>query len=202
MKKLFLLGLLTISCIISNAQSPKLAETEIIYFGIDFSEAKLIGSDGFTDPDRIQSHFFDEWNELMLNEPEKYDIKGLYRRDKVHHDLSVVEERNDTPEPDDLVINSSYSFEEGQLERIISNYDSEEYNEGLGLVYVVETLNKTAEHAKINVVFFDVSTKEILWNKEYTVAPGGFGFRNFWARAFYNVMKESGKDYYKAVKKL
>lgn len=202
MKSLLLIGIFLIVCFGTKAQSNLLADPEFVYFGIDFSEVKLIGSEGFSDPERIQGHFFDNWNELILNESDKYDIKSFYQRDKVLQDLSVVEERNEMPKSDDLVINSSYSFDEGQLNKIISNYDPEEYKEGLGLVYVVETLNKTAQHAKINVVFFDISSKEILWSKKYTVAPGGFGFRNYWARAFYNVMKQNGKDYVKAVRKL
>ena len=73
--------------------------------------------------------------------------------------------------------------------------------EGLGLVYVVEALNKTEEKAVVHVVFFDVASKEILWTKEYTEKPRGFGFRNYWAGAFYKTMDVSGDDFQKAMKK-
>lgn len=203
-KQLFLLSFLA-ACFLAfievGPQTKVVTSSEVVWAGIDFSEAKLIGSEGFSDPDDIKTRFFESWNNLIINEGDKYDIKKFYSLDKVTNDLSVVEERNEIPDADELVINSDYSFEEGQLEEIISQYDLEEASEGTGLVYVVEAFNKTKEIATIHVVFFDIASKEILWTEKYEESPRGFGFRNYWAGAIFKVLEASGKDYEKAMKK-
>lgn len=87
-----------------------------------------------------------------------------------------------------------------QLENIVKTYELEIASEGVAVVYVVESLNKTALEAMVNVVFFDISTRAILWTKRYSAPPRGFGLRNYWAYAFYKIMQTSGKDYQAALK--
>lgn len=201
MKKIILL--LSVLCAYSTVSSQSLLKSdEIIWAGIDFSNAKLIGSGGFNDPEKIVDYYYDEWNRLVVREADKYDVAKFYKKDKSINDFSVVDERNDMPDPDEVVTNEAYGFDENTLADIVSNYNLEEYNSGLGLVYVVESFNKLEEHAKLNVVFFDIATQDILWSKQYMIKPGGFGFRNYWARTIYDTMKESAKDFKKALRKM
>ena len=140
------------------------------------------------------------WNNLILNESDKYNLKEAYQKSKQTDDLSVANRRNKEVKADELVINEPYAFESGTLEEIIADYDLKEAKDGLGLVYVVESFNKTREEGVIYVVFFDIASKEILWQEKYSSKPGGFGVRNYWARTINNTIKESGKDYEKAAK--
>jgi hypothetical protein len=202
MKKLtFALLPLVISTLAFAQPDPKVfASTEIVWCGLDFSKAKCIGSEGFTDPDDVKDRFFSAWNNLIISESDKYNFKEAYQKSKQIDDLSVANRRNELPDADELVINEPYSFESGTLEEIIADYDLEEANEGLGLVYVVEALNKTNEEGVMYVVFFDIASKEILWESKYSSPPRGFGLRNFWAGSVYKTLKDSGKDYEKAAK--
>ncbi len=168
-----------------------------VWCGIDFSKAKFIGSDGFTNPQDIQSRFFHSWNNLMLSEQEKYNFRAAYSKPNQVNDFSVVNRRNQLPEASELVINQDYTFEEGTVESVISDYDLTEQKEGLGIVYVVESFNKLTNLSHIHVVFFDVASKNILWNARYTTRPGGFGLRNYWARAILETIEASGMDYKK-----
>ena len=43
------------------------AET-IVWAGVDFSKAKIIGSIGFTDPVDINNRFLSDWNQLIIME--------------------------------------------------------------------------------------------------------------------------------------
>jgi len=203
-KQLSIFSILSI-CLLAFIQAEPDAKVfsanEIVWAGIDFSEAKMIGSEGFSDPTDVKDRFFESWNNLVLNESDKYDIKKFYLKDKVVNDLSVVSERNEIPSVDELVINSDYTFEDGQLEKIVSAYDLEEAEDGVGLVYIVESFSKTQQQATIHVVFFDIASKDILWSQEYEGKAGGFGFRNYWAGAILKVMQASEKDYEKALKK-
>lgn len=181
-----------------SAQSGKellYSSTEFVWCGIDYSQVKCIGPDGFNEPDEIKNKYFGAWNDLVLDEADKYDFKEAYNKTSQINDLNIIERRNDLPEVDELVIRDDYEFQEGDLEQIISDYDLEFADEGLGLAYVVESLNKTEKAANIYVVFFDIATKEILWAKKYTEDAAGFGFRNYWARPIYETIKYSGKSF-------
>lgn len=204
MKKQFLfITMLAISFLAMKEPDPKVFSTPtLVWCGLDFSQVKCIGPDGFSEPDEVKNRYFDAWNDLVLAESNKYNVQEFYKKGKLINDLSVVTQRNEIPEVEDLVINESYAFEEGQIEKMIRAYDLKDNDEGLGLVYVVETLNKSAQEAAIHVVFFDIASKEVLWQQKYTEKPGGFGFRNYWAGAIHNTMEASEKDFKKALKKM
>lgn len=203
-KQLLLIPVLMLALLAFKNSAPEedtLLASELVWCGFDFSHVKCIGSDGFTDPDDVKNRFFEAWNDLVLNESDKYDVKKFYGKEAQVNDLSVVSQRNELPDANELVIDEAYAFEEGQLESIIRQYELSEAQEGLGLVYVIEALNKTAQHAVVNVVFFDIASNEILWTKKYETKPGGFGLRNYWAAAFRKAMETSGKDFQKEMKK-
>lgn len=204
MKKQFLIiSLLAIFTLAMKEPDPKVFSTPtLVWCGLDFSQVKCIGPDGFSEPDEVKDRYFEAWNNLVLDESDKYDVQEFYMKGKQVNDLSAVTERNEKPEVEDLVINEPYTFEEGQVEKMIREYDLEDNDEGLGLVYIVEALNKREQEAAIYVVFFDIASKEILWQQKYTEKPGGFGFRNYWAGAIHNTMEASEKDYKKALKKM
>ncbi|UII28843.1 hypothetical protein LVD15_10570 [Fulvivirga maritima] len=204
MKKSYFLLALTFICLVAKAQDKqeKLFTSErVVWCGLDYSNVKCIGSEGFTDPEDITRRFFDSWNKLMKDEASKYNFREEYEFQGLTYDLSVVDERNQMPNADELVIESDYKLPEGKLEEIVASYDLEKVDEGLGLVYVMETLNKNEKRASIYVTFFDIASKEIIWSKKYYGAAGGFGLRNYWARPILEVMKDSAKEITKERKK-
>lgn len=188
------------SCALVQAQdkSKMFGPDEFVWCGLDYSNAKCIGSYGFTDPHAIKNKHIAQWNGFFFSEPDKYDLKKTYLKEKQINDLSVVNRRNGDIDLDELVTDDSYEFEDGTLSRIIKDYDLEKADKGLGLVYVVESLNKNTESAVIHTVFFDIASKEIIWSHKFDEKAGGFGFRNYWARPIYNVLKESKAVYKRA----
>jgi len=201
MKKTFVLLALVAMCHMTTAQNQAYLSEDFVWCGIDFSKAKLLGREGFTDLDKIKDYYFDNWNQLMLDEPEKYDFADHYDKGTQYDNLSVVKERNLMPKVDELVIEESYDLDEGQIQQIVSAYKGIDDRSDVGLLYVVESFSKVDENAKITVVFFDINSGSIEWMQEYNEKPGGFGFRNFWAGAMYKILKDSGKDFSKAAKK-
>ena len=117
-------------------------ESKLVFYGLDFSEAKLIGSEGFADPADIKNRFFDMWNRLMVNEADKYNFKEAFKMDEQEYDLSVIEERNQIPEAEDLVIDGEHEITEEVVRKVISQYRGSEISEGLGLVMIIESFNK------------------------------------------------------------
>ena len=69
------------------------------------------------------------------------------------------------------------------------NYSIEEKS-GNGFIVIATLLDKSANKASYKVVLFDIETREILKEKEFTSKAGGFGLRNFWARTIYTLTKK------------
>jgi hypothetical protein len=174
---------------------------EITWMGLDFSMIKLIGPEGFTNPIDIVNNQFWAMNNLILNEPDKYDIKKYFFKQSVAIDLSTIRERNTIPDPNEIVLpsGSSYSINVSHVQDAISQYNPEEF-EGIGLVFIMETFNKDLETGTMWVTFFDIGSREVLLTDRMSGKAGGFGFRNYWAKTFYNVMKEVEKSRYNSWK--
>jgi hypothetical protein len=60
----------------------------------------------------------------------------------------------------------------------------------VGAVFVMETLNKLEGQASMWLAIFNISSGEILYMNKYNGDVGGFGFRNYWARTYYNVISK------------
>jgi hypothetical protein len=155
---------------------------EITWYGLDFSNVRLIGAIGFKNPEKIKSYYFDAWNSLIIYETNKYKLDKFFHKESVENYLNIVTDRNTLPNLDELVIETEYSFGAEEVMRMISEYDSGE-KEGIGLVFILESLNKYKERAIIWVTFFDIQTKQVLLTERLEGKAGGYGFRNFWAGA-------------------
>jgi len=168
----------------------------ITFYGLDFSNIRLIGSDGFSNPYVIKTQLFDSWNNLFLSEPDKYDVAGTFYKSGVKTSLDLVSERNMLPDPLELVIDQDYTFGEDKVRAIIREYDTG-VDEGIGLVFIMESFDKRAERGYFWVTFFDQSNNEVLFTKNVSGKAGGFGLRNYWAKSYYNAMKDIGKKLWK-----
>lgn len=171
--------------------------SELTWYGLDFSSIKLIGPDGFTDVTTIKEIYFAEINNLVRIEPEKYDLRKSFHKSKVTIDLNMVKERNKTPDVTKLVLDhfEEYAIDEDQVSKIVGSYKTEAKS-GIGVVFIMEKFVKLEEAGYMWVVFFDISTKNILLMENMTGKAGGFGWRNYWARTFFSVLKEIEKTRY------
>lgn len=179
----------------SQGQDLLFNSDEFVWCGLDYSKVRCIGSQGFTDPLAIKEKYFGAWNQLVLDESKKYDLKKAYGKEKQVTDLSIASERNQNVDYTKLVIDEPYTFQSGDLKQIISDYDFENHPSGLGLVYIFESLNKNEQKAYLYTIFFDLATQEIIWFRKFSADARGFGFRNYWARSIYEVISESRSIY-------
>lgn len=167
------------------------SKVTVDFVGLDFSNAKLVGVEGFTDPPKIQSYYFPAWNGLLLSEMSKYDVKGAFYKNDVNYDLSVVESLNAQVEYIDLVTNTSPpAFTDQELQKMVRKYDTNGLQNEYGISFIVHSLNKLQERAYIYVVVFNPKNKKVLFSKRMSGAARGFGFRNYWAGAVYDVLKQ------------
>ncbi len=208
MKKKFIFSLAIILCTLtsfgqaSHTTADIFKIDKITWLGLDFSEIRLIGPEGFTDPKDIFSRQIPSMNDLIINESQKYTLGKFFSKTDVTIDLSVVSKRNDVADPDKMVLetNAKYDLDEAGIQAIIKQYKPEE-SEGIGLVFIMEKFDKPSQMADMWVTFFDFASKQVLLTQKMSAKAGGIGFRNYWAGAIYKVMKTIEKKQYAEWKK-
>lgn len=174
----------------------------VVWLGIDFAQVQLVGDfshfggHGSKDPGDLQVKYFPGWNRLLMNEPEKYDLKEFFRRRDLDVSLNMIIDRNDEADTDKMLTYSPEYFRKDEIREIVSSYDLED-EEGLGLVFIAETLNKIDTEAYFHVVVLNLATKEILLSERLRGQPSGFGIRNYWAGAIYEILKNIDSRYYR-----
>lgn len=200
-KKAILISVVFLLCIPGITRSQPFIEIftskYFTWYGLDFSNAKMIGAHGFTHPHRIVNQYFEEWNDLFIVEERKYNLKKAFNKSFVSMDLSIVTERNSFVDPNELVIPvyQNHTLDHAWIQSIIREYRTDGGRQGVGLVFVVESFNKHNETGTIWVTFFDIASKEILLTKKKEGGTGGVGFRNHWARSIYNVLNDMQKEF-------
>jgi len=163
---------------------------QITWFGLDFTHIRLIDRLGFTYPDTIVERYFASINTLVLNEPRKYSIKKFFYKKEVEINLEIVSERNKCIDPDVLVLdaNEQYTIDKDSIKQIIAEY-KQEGTEGIGVVFIMESFNKKEKLGHMWVTFFDMASSQVLFTAKMQGKAGGFGWRNYWVKTCYKVMK-------------
>ena len=169
----------------------------ITYLGIDFTQARLINDAGASGTDLKEKHF-PGINQVVVNEPKKYDLEKALKT-TVTSDISVTEKANATIDADK--IKSSSSADESRLtaadiQNTVNQYDLAG-KKGVGLVFVIEGLNKAGAKGSMYVTFIDMATKKVLFTERMVGKAGGFGYRNYWAKSVYEVIEDIQKSKYK-----
>lgn len=193
MKKAILLFIIVLQAgnILGQSVEELRESKSITWFGIDFSKARFVGRYDFKSPWELKDKLIPEWNQLILREPEKYDISKYFHKSKVETELGDVYDRNSKIDESEIII----SFEdrddelnEEKIQEIVSEYITE-YT-GYGLVFIVESFNKSMQNGTVWVTYFHIPSKQVVLTKKMSAEPMGFGIKNYWARVFYRIMQD------------
>ena len=161
-------------------------EPSVTWYGVDFSLARFTNITD--DPELFVKQYFNAINQLVPNEPDKYDIKELFDKEEASISLDQVTARNAGVDPSTLVVSDPYEISPEDVQAVVRSYNTEGQN-GMGLVFVAENLNKDEATGSYYVCFFDLATKDIVDARRMSGKAAGFGVRNYWAGSVYNVMK-------------
>lgn len=209
MKQLVIIFYLTLP-FLSSGQNLKdvfqKSETKITWLGIDFSHVKLIGNfNQITDklprtPLQIRNNYFPDWNYLVHSQYKKYDINKMFRKKDIILNTDYIYSINRITPVEDLEAQADPNYSTSDIESFINSYQLD-FKDGLGIVLIAESLNKTEEYAKYHLVIFDLTTNHILLQQIFIEKPAGMGVRNYWARTFYEVIMRVKKKEYPKWKK-
>lgn len=186
MRKLVFFFFLSVG-MVAFAQKGKYSE--VTFFGTDFSQAKVYGADN------TAHQFMDAFhgiNRLFVSEPKKYDVQKALNIEVGAIDLKPVEKQNENMDLSQLLIDGygGYVLTDQQIEKAVKNLAISS-NEGTGLVFIAEVLNKASTQGSYKIVFFDIQSRKILEIREGKGKAKGFGLRNFWAHSLLQAMKKA-----------
>lgn len=179
-------------------------EVELTWLGIDFTQVNFIGTASqWEDAGKITNNdlrdkYFPGWNELFVDEKAKYDVSKATNRVLVKYATEVTAAANAKSGREYYVDDPGMfrHLQKDDMRALVANYDYKG-RKGIGMMFVVEGMNKTVAKTSVWVAFMDMETKKLLFAKEVEAKAGGFGFRNYWGKAFYNVLKEVEKNFNK-----
>jgi hypothetical protein len=174
------------------------SETPITYLGIDFTNAKLIGDAG-ADAIEIRNRYFASINDVVINEPKKYDLQKALEKSNISSDLSFVMAKNGKVDADQIKSSSSADanrFTKSTIENIVKGYNFDG-KKGVGLMFIMESLDKTAKQGNMYVTFIDMASRKVLFTERMSGDAGGFGFRNYWVKPVSDVIEQIQKRKYK-----
>ena len=105
---------------------------ELVWYGIDYSKAKFIGSFGqFKDAgevtgDALVNKYFSGWNLVIIREPEKYNIAKFFHKESSKNDLNAITKVNSETKPDGIMQEDDYTLDEKMLPAMVKK--AKEYN--------------------------------------------------------------------------
>ena len=145
---------------------------------------------GLEESDEIIKNGLCDINGLLNREQNKYDVQKYFRRTVDNYCLKSTDDNNEAMNVGAMISDSKdrLKISQEQIETIVRNLSCGE-NNGTGLVFITESLDKANKQASYQVVFFNENTKEIIYSKDVAAKAGGFGFRNYWASTIHKIMK-------------
>jgi len=190
MKKMGTILILASISLFVRPAIPESSVNELVWFGIDYSLVKFIGvSDNFSNLRDIQENIFRSWNELVLLEKDKYDVQSTFGVSRVDYQMDFAISQSENRDMDGILQTDGYSIDKDQVTELVMKY-TDTSDDRVGALFVMETLNKLDQISTMWVAVFQISTGEILHLERFAGKPGGFGFRNYWARSYYNVLNQ------------
>jgi hypothetical protein len=170
-------------------------DTEITWLGLDFSNAKFLGDREKFGSESDVKHLFTAWNELILNESDKFNVAKAVDRSKVTNAIDVTTARNAEVDVQAIFTDNQKDYlhiQPSDIEGIVSSFDFKGKT-GIGLVFIVESFSKPNEEGSMYVTFVNMGSKELLFSERLVAEPKGFGMRNFWAGCIYGVLTKMQK---------
>lgn len=206
-KKLnWLIALLLMSGISTQSFSQSLkeffnnSEMQLTYLGIDFTKARLINVPDANSFD-IRNRMYGSINDLVVNEPKKFDIAGAFHKSNVSSNLTAVRAKNDKINAEEIVSYNTddfYRLKETDIAAVVKALNIDKKN-GIGLLFVMEGMKKMDKKgvASVWVVLVDMQAKKVLMTERFETKATGVGFRNYWASTIKETLGEIEKKKYK-----
>lgn len=176
----------------------------VTYLGLDFSKARVINDPGAMAGNMIDK-VFPAMNDLTIKEyDKKFNIGEVFRHKTMDHDFTGVTADNAGIGKDDLLSTKTTDagrLKEADVRAIVSGLNTNG-KKGIGIVFIVEALDKTDKKFVVWPAIINMDTHTVLLTERVEGQTGnGFGERNFWAGGFKKALDAVDDHKYKEWKK-
>ncbi|HTN05840.1 hypothetical protein [Agriterribacter sp.] len=173
------------------------SEVPLTYLGVDFTQSKVLNDIAANAMD-IRDRQFAAINQVIVNEPKKYDFQKALSKSDVTNDVSFVNAKNAKIDAEKIIESSAdeVRFTKATIESIVKGYKFTG-KKGIGLMFIMESMNKASAQASMYVTLVDLASGKVLLTERMTAKAAGFGFRNYWAKTIAEVLKDIQKSKYK-----
>lgn len=163
----------------------------IYYYGIDFSNFGLANPEKIGQEYNVQK-FFPAWmNEVHIANPLN-TLESTFKKDVVRT-FKPVQKRYKLI-GDDWIGYDKKTFDIERIKEIVKEYVLEQ-SSGIGFVILIENFVKESELVEVNYTFFDISTREVLYNTTITGVASGAGMTKHWTKGINNTFRHFRKQY-------
>ena len=163
----------------------------LFYYGIDFTQARVI-NDAAANATDIRDRQFPGINNVVVNEPKKFDLNGAFHKSNIDHNLSAVQSRNKKIKVEAIKSTNASDYNRlkvADIDKLVKGFDFGAIdNKVVGLLFIVDGMSNANKTATIWVTFVDVKTKKVLHTERMEGNASGFGFRNYWSSTIRNVL--------------
>jgi len=174
------------------------SEPAVLYLGIDFTKTKVIDDANLSVND-LRDRQYTGINELVLQEPKKYDLKSAFHKSNLDHDLGFVNKRNEKANTEEIKSTSSADFhrlKEDDIKSLVSGFDFGD-KKGFGILFVMEAMSKSDKGVAMWATIVDMGAKKVLMTDRVEGKLGmGFGVRNYYATGVKSVIDHIEKKKY------
>jgi hypothetical protein len=204
MKNILFISLLLPLTLASKAQDAQdlfRPEVPVTWLGIDYSHCKLIGNFAeFAEAGRkstwqIRDSYFPKWNAIILDEPDKYDVRGMLRRSDIGFDLSMITGINARTVLAEMEVFNPVIYTPDDIQSFADQYEFRDQN-GVGIVLIAESMNKIMPEAWYHFVAIDMRSGKVILHERLRGQPSGIGLRNYWANSIHKIISNIQEYYY------
>jgi hypothetical protein len=197
LKTLLLTASLLFCLSIISASAQTTSSGDITWLGLDFSQASFIGSSrdaGNITNDQFRDKYITAWNQLIVNQPKQYDVAGMVHRPDIKYALNVTDKANRAIQKNFFSTNPSdfRKMNENVIGTIVAHYNFQA-QQGTGVIIFVDGMSPAQGEAGGWVTMVDMQAKRVLSTTFRTGKAGGFGFKNYWAKSWANMLASSLK---------
>ena len=183
---LIIVGGMIFSAAAQKKSSPLAGLGSMTFYGIDFSKGRVYGATD--EPEKLRKAFGDI-NMLFITEPEKYNVAKFVGKPMNEIRIDAVTNMNDTIPLDSIkTIVKGHTISDSTIAQTVRDLSIVSYNHGMGLVMIMQTLDKPGELGTFIFVLFDIDTRNIISHWTLSGVPAGFGLRNYWAHSVHEAL--------------
>lgn len=123
--KICLIFLFAHSLVSAQTGKDVFTSNAVTWYGLDVSKVKCVGPvEAWGSPQKLRDTYFGAWNEVIMNEQDKYNIRKFFKKDVVKISLDKVSANNRKADLDSIIITYSQvpQISESQLVSMAAQY--------------------------------------------------------------------------------